>query len=279
MKELYTTNLQLAYNEQMIVEGLNLKIPSGKITALVGRNGSGKSTILKAIARLLKPTDGHIYLNGKEIQSIPTKVVAKQLAILPQSPSVPEGLTVKDLVWFGRYPHQGAFGSRTAEDERMVKWSLEVTGTLELENRSLTALSGGQRQRVWIAMALAQGTNFLLLDEPTTYLDMAHQLEVLELLKKLNCEEKRTIVMVVHDLNHAARYADNLVAIYKGQIVAEGSPQEVLNEQMLKKVFGVKGHIIFDPNTNAPLCIPYELVHETMKEDTNIEFIKRSLAV
>lgn len=276
MKELYTRNLQLSYNEEKIVERLNLKIPSEKITALVGRNGSGKSTILKAIARLLKPTEGHVFLNNEEIESLPTKEVAKQLAILPQSPTVPEGLTVEDLVWYGRYPHQGALGGRTKEDERMVKWALEVTGTLELAKRSLTALSGGQRQRVWIAMALAQGTEYLLLDEPTTYLDMAHQLEVLELLKKLNREEKRTIIMVVHDLNHAARYADNLVAIYKGQILTEGSPKDVLNEQMLKKVFGVKGHIVKDPDTKAPLCIPYELVSE---EDMKIEFLRGQAAV
>jgi iron complex transport system ATP-binding protein len=276
MKELYTRNLQLSYNEEKIVERLNLKIPSEKITALVGRNGSGKSTILKAIARLLKPTEGHVFLNNEEIESLPTKEVAKQLAILPQSPTVPEGLTVEDLVWYGRYPHQGALGGRTKEDERMVKWALEVTGTLELAKRSLTALSGGQRQRVWIAMALAQGTEYLLLDEPTTYLDMAHQLEVLELLKKLNREEKRTIIMVVHDLNHAARYADNLVAIYKGQILTEGSPKDVLNEEMLKKVFGVKGHIVTDPDTKAPLCIPYELVSE---EDMKIEFLRGQAAV
>lgn len=265
MNKLNTVDVELAYQEQTIVKGLNLEIPTGKITALVGRNGSGKSTILKSLARLLRPQQGTVFLDGKSIHTQPTKEIAKKLAILPQNPESPEGLTVEKLIWHGRFPYQKAFGGYSAEDHRMVEWALEVTGTKELAKRSLSALSGGQRQRVWIAMALAQGTNYLLLDEPTTFLDMAHQLEILQLLKKLNQEEGRTIVMVVHDLNHAAQFADHLVAIYKGQIVTEGSPKEVLTSGMLEKVFGVRGHIIFDPKTNAPLCIPYELVPETAK--------------
>lgn len=266
MKKLHAADLDLAYLDQVIVEGLHLEISPGKVTALVGRNGSGKSTILKALARLLRPKSGTVYLDGKSIFSQPTREVARSLAILPQAPDAPEGLTVEGLVWHGRYPHQKILGGRTEEDHRMVKWALQVTGTQELANRPLSALSGGQRQRVWIAMALAQGTELLLLDEPTTYLDMAHQLEVLELLKKLNQEENRTIVMVVHDLNHAARYADHMIAVLKGKVVEEGAPNEVLTPEMLEKVFGVKGHVILDPETKAPLCIPYKLVNEVQEE-------------
>ncbi|WP_410513174.1 ABC transporter ATP-binding protein [Paenibacillus sp. BR2-3] len=267
MKQLHTMDLELAYEDRTIVKGLNLQIPPGKITALVGRNGSGKSTILQSLARLLRPKSGTVYLDGKSIHTQATREVAKSLAILPQGPEAPEGLTVEGLVSHGRYPYQKLIGGKSEEDQRMVQWALEVTGTAELADRPLTALSGGQRQRVWIAMALAQDTELLLLDEPTTFLDMAHQLEVLELLKKLNMEANRTIVMVVHDLNHAARYADHLVTIYNGEIVSEGPPQVVLNSEMLEKVFGVKSHIIYDPETNTPLCIPYKLVSQDPKDE------------
>jgi iron complex transport system ATP-binding protein len=260
MTTLHTEQLKLSYDGNTIIKELNLKIPEGKITALVGRNGCGKSTILKSLARLLKPSSGYVYLDGKAIQKMSTKEVAKKLAILPQSPVAPEGLTVEGLVGYGRYPHQNLLGGKSEEDKKIVQWALEVTGTSALADRPLTALSGGQRQRVWIAMALAQETDLLLLDEPTTYLDMAHQIEVLELLARLNREEKRTILMVVHDLNHAARYAHHLVAVHEGEVVTAGSPQEVLNADMLKKVFGVKAHIVFEPDTNLPLVVPYELV-------------------
>jgi len=274
MKQLHTVDLELAYEERTIVKGLNLEIPSGKITALVGRNGSGKSTILQSLARLLRPKSGVVYLDGKSIHTQPTREVAKSLAILPQGPEAPEGLTVETLVSHGRFPYQKLLSGKSEEDQRMIKWALEVTGTSELADRPVTALSGGQRQRVWIAMALAQDTELLLLDEPTTYLDMAHQLEVLELLKKLNLEANRTIVMVVHDLNHAARYADHLVAIYKGEIVSQGPPQIVLTSDMIEKVFGVKSHIICDPETHAPLCIPYKLVSQEQINDSQSPLTK-----
>ncbi|SCW55741.1 iron complex transport system ATP-binding protein [Paenibacillus tianmuensis] len=259
MERLYTERLDIAYGERSIVQNLNISIPSGKITALVGANGSGKSTILKAMARMMKPKQGSVFLDGKSIHQQSTKEVAKQLAILPQNPTAPDGLTVSELVTYGRFPHQKGFGSMTKEDREIVRWSIDMTGMEEFYDRPVDQLSGGQRQRAWIAMALAQGTDILFLDEPTTFLDMAHQLEVLKLLEKLNLEERRTIVMVVHDLNHATRYAHNMVAIKRGTVAAVGSPAEVMTPEMLQNVFGIEADIVPDPRTGVPLCIPYEL--------------------
>lgn len=259
MERLYTNDLDIAYGERSIVNKLNISIPSGKITALVGANGSGKSTILKAMARIMKPKSGSVFLDGKSIHQQSTKEVAKQLAILPQNPTAPEGLTVSELVAYGRFPHQKGFGSLSKEDKEIVSWSMEVTGVIEFHDRPVDQLSGGQRQRAWIAMALAQCTDILFLDEPTTFLDMAHQLEVLKLLQKLNGEQKRTIVMVVHDLNHATRYAHHMVAIKKGQVIQSGSPEEVMTMEVLAEVFGIEADIIPDPRTGVPLCLPYEL--------------------
>ncbi|MBU7318507.1 ABC transporter ATP-binding protein [Paenibacillus oleatilyticus] len=259
MERLYTERLDIAYGERSIVQNLNISIPSGKITALVGANGSGKSTILKAMARMMKPKQGSVFLDGKSIHQQSTKEVAKQLAILPQNPTAPDGLTVSELVTYGRFPHQKGFGSLTKEDREIVRWSIAMTGMEEFYDRPVDQLSGGQRQRAWIAMALAQGTDILFLDEPTTFLDMAHQLEVLKLLEKLNLEERRTIVMVVHDLNHATRYAHHMVAIKRGTVAAVGSPAEVMTPEMLQNVFGIEADIVPDPRTGVPLCIPYEL--------------------
>lgn len=259
MTRLSTTRLSLAYGNRRIVEQLNLTVPDGKITALVGSNGSGKSTILKAMARILNPVSGCVHLDGKEIHRQPTKEVAKQLAILPQNPSSPEGLTVRELVSFGRYPHQKGFGSLNDEDRRMVDWALQATGMQDFADRAVDQLSGGQRQRAWIAMALAQGTELLLLDEPTTYLDMAHQIEVMMLLERLNRDQKTTIVMVVHDLNHAARYAQHLVALKRGTVLYEGDPTEVMTSEMLRDVFGIDADVIPDPRTGTPMCLPYGL--------------------
>jgi iron complex transport system ATP-binding protein len=239
-----------------------MRVPDGLITALVGSNGSGKSTILKSMARILKPVHGGIYLDGKLIHDRPTKEVAKLLAILPQNPTSPEGLAVRELVSYGRYPYQKGFGSLSAEDNRMVDWALQATGMTELSDCSVDQLSGGQRQRAWIAMALAQGTEVLLLDEPTTFLDLAHQIEIMSMLEKLNLEQRRTIVMVVHDLNHAARYAQHLVALKNGTILYEGSPKEVMNSRMLRDVYGIDADVIPDPRTGAPLCLPYGLAKE-----------------
>ncbi len=259
MDRLYTKSLDIAYVDRMIVEDLNLSIPAGKITALVGANGSGKSTILKTMARLMKPVKGSVFLDGESIHRQSTKEVAKQLAILPQNPTAPEGLTVSELVSYGRFPHQKGFGSLSKEDKHIVQWAIEVTGMKDFYDRPVDQLSGGQRQRAWIAMALAQQTDILFLDEPTTFLDMAHQLEVLKLLQKLNEEEHRTVIMVVHDLNHATRYAHHMVAIKRGSVVAEGTPQQVMTKDVLRKVFGIEADIITDPRIGVPLCIPFEL--------------------
>ncbi|MEW9702401.1 ABC transporter ATP-binding protein [Paenibacillus sp. SI8] len=260
MVRLVTKDLNVAYEQRLIVENLNIAIPTGKITALVGSNGSGKSTILKSMARILKPAGGQVFLDGKSIHQQTTKEVAKQLAILPQNPTAPDGVTVSELVSYGRFPHQKGFGTISLEDKKVIHWAIEVTGMTEFVDRPVDHLSGGQRQRAWIAMALAQQTEILFLDEPTTFLDMAHQLEVLKLLQKLNEEEGRTIIMVVHDLNHATRYAQHMVAIQRGKVVSEGAPETVVTHEVLRQVFGIEANIIQDPVTGVPLCLPYELV-------------------
>jgi iron complex transport system ATP-binding protein len=259
MSTLATTKLVLGYDGAAIIDGLDVRIPAGQITALIGPNGCGKSTLLRGLARLLKPRGGAVYLDGTAITKLPTKELARQLGILPQSPVAPEGLTVRDLVAQGRYPHQRWFQQWSREDEEMTQRALQITNMIELADRPVDALSGGQRQRAWIAMTLAQHTATLLLDEPTTFLDMAHQIEVLHLLHDLNRRAGRTIVMVLHDLNHAARYADYVIAMAAGRIVSQGSPQEVVTPAMLRDVFGVEAEIIADPRTGAPLCIPYGL--------------------
>lgn len=260
MKTLYTQQINLAYDGNLIIELLDLRIPPGQITALVGPNGCGKSTLLRGLSRLLRPRGGCVLLDGKSIHSLSTKAVAKQIGILPQSPVVPEGLTVHELVAQGRYPHQGWFQQWSEEDERQVQEALAITNMTQFADRPLDTLSGGQRQRGWIAMALAQETEILLLDEPTTFLDLAYQLEVLDLLHDLN-EQGRTIVMVLHDLNQACRYAHHLVALREGQIVAQGAPAAVMTEEMVKRVFRLDCRIATDPVTGTPLCVPIGRKH------------------
>jgi iron complex transport system ATP-binding protein len=260
---LRTQDLSLAYDQAVVVESLSLEVPEGKFNALIGANGSGKSTVLKAMARVMKPRGGAAYLDGKAIHTQPTRQVAQQLAILPQSPQAPDGLTVRELVSYGRFPYQSGFGTLHNEDKRMVSWALAVTGMVPLAKRPVGALSGGQRQRAWIAMALAQDTKILLLDGPTTFLDMAYQLEVLDLLRDLNRKEGRTIVIVVHDLNHASRFADHIFAIKDGMLVAQGTPHEVIMPDIIRRVFDVEADIVPDPRTGVPLCIPYNL-HNNM---------------
>ncbi|WP_411348194.1 ABC transporter ATP-binding protein [Paenibacillus sp. WLX2291] len=259
MVRLMTSKLDIAYEDRLIVEDLNIKIPQGQITALVGANGSGKSTILKTMARIMQPKNGSVLLDGKSIHKQSTREVAKQLAILPQTPTAPEGLTVTELVSYGRFPYQKGFGSMKAEDKEKISWAMEATGMLDFHDRPIDQLSGGQRQRAWIAMSLAQDTDILFLDEPTTYLDMAHQLEVLQLLEKLNADAHRTIIMVVHDLNHASRYAHHMIAIKQGKAIAEGSPTEVMTCDVLRDVFGIEADIVTDPRSGVPLCLPYAL--------------------
>ena len=256
MLELTAQKLSLAYEGTPIIQDLTLTIPAEKITVLVGANGCGKSTLLKGLGRLLKPQSGVVYLDGKSIMKRSTKSVAQQLGLLPQSPSAPEGLTIRDLVAQGRYPYQNWMQQWSTQDEQFVQQALEMTDLMELCDRPLDNLSGGQRQRAWIAMALAQNTKVLLLDEPTTFLDLAHQIEVLDLLHHLNQQQGRTIVMVLHDLNQACRYADHLVAIKSGQIFAAGKPQEVITEEIVQTVFNLKCRIYPDPIAGTPMCIP-----------------------
>ncbi len=257
MYALETRVLTLSYGNEPIIQNLSLKIPRGEITVFVGSNGCGKSTLLRSIARLLKPRKGSVLLDGKEILQLPTKEIAKKLAVLPQGPIAPEGLTVMQLVKQGRYPYQNWLQQWSKEDEYMVQRALEDTKMKELAERPVDALSGGQRQRAWIAMTLAQGTDILLLDEPTTYLDMAHQVEVLDLLFDLNEREKCTIVMVLHDLNLACRYAHNIVAIADKRVYAQGKPEEIVTREMIRNVFQMECEIVVDNLFGTPLCIPH----------------------
>ena len=251
---LRTAGVDLGY-DFVVVRDLDLDIDMGAITSIVGPNGCGKSTTLRALSRLLKPMRGVVYLDGKLIAQYPTKEVARRLAMLPQGPSTPEGLTVEDLVWHGRYPHQGFLGSKTADDAEAVEWALEQTRLVDFTDRQLDSLSGGERQRAWVAMALAQQTPILLLDEPTTFMDLGHQLEVLELLQTLNTGSGITIVMVLHELNQASRYSDTMIAMSAGEIWARGTPAEVLTETLLREVFGVDAAVSIDPRFNKPVFI------------------------
>lgn len=257
MYPLRSRALTLAYENNNIIEGLDLNIPLHSITVLVGSNGCGKSTLLKSFARLLRPKQGTILLNGKDIHQQATAHVAKQLSILPQSPLVPEGLTVYQLVRMGRYPHQNWLKQWSKEDELKVNEALEQTQLLSLKDRSVDALSGGQRQRAWIAMTLAQDTDILLLDEPTTYLDLAHQIDILDLLFDLNKIQQKTIVMVLHDLNLACRYADHMIAVAQKTVYAQGHPTKILDAKTVKDVFGLDCFITQDPLFGTPMCIPY----------------------
>ncbi|AJD32854.1 ABC transporter ATP-binding protein [Clostridium sporogenes] len=260
MNSITTRNLAIAYEDKLIVDGLNMNIPKGKITTIIGPNGCGKSTVLKTIGRILKPKEGLVYLNGDDIRNLSTKEVAQKMAILPQSPQAQGGLTVGELVSYGRFPHKKGFGKLSPEDKKVIQWALDITKLTELEVTMVDNLSGGQRQRVWIAMALAQQTDLILLDEPTTYLDMAYQLEVLELLYNLNREESCTIVMVLHDLNLAARFADYMIAIRSGSIISHGTPEEIMTKKVLKDTFNIDAEIVWGSRTGRPTCISYELI-------------------
>jgi iron complex transport system ATP-binding protein len=256
--------LTLAYGERTVIEGLDLVVPGGRITAIVGANACGKSTLLRSMSRLLSPRAGRVLLDGKAVHRMPAKELARTLGLLPQSPIAPEGITVADLVGRGRHPHQGVFSRWSREDDAAVAAALEATQTTTLADRAVDELSGGQRQRVWIAMALAQQTDLLLLDEPTTFLDVAHQVEVLDLLTDLNRSRGTTIVMVLHDLNLAARYADHLVALAGGRIHAAGTPAEVLTEDGVRAVFGLDSRVIEDPTSGKPLMLPMGRHHVTL---------------
>ncbi len=253
--------LTLAYEDRTVVHELDLAVPDGKVTVIVGPNACGKSTTLRALGRLLKPRGGAVFLDGTELSKIPTKKIAQSIGLLPQTPVAPEAITVSDLVARGRQPHQHWWQQWSQEDERAVTEAMERTDITALGSRSVDELSGGQRQRVWIAMALAQDTDLLLLDEPTTYLDIAHQVEALDLVRRLAAPAAdgtrgRTVVTVLHDLNQAARYADHLVAMKAGRIVAEGHPQDVVTAELVREVFGLEAVIVPDPVTGSPLVVP-----------------------
>ncbi|MGD9481826.1 ABC transporter ATP-binding protein [Streptomyces sp. TRM70308] len=248
--------LTLGYGERAVVHDLDLDIPDGSVTAVIGPNGCGKSTLLRAFGRLMKPRGGRVLLDGTPLHTLPTRAVAATVGLLPQSPVAPEGLTVADLVARGRHPHQSWYRRWSAHDEEVVERALRATGTFELAERTLDELSGGQRQRAWIAMALAQDTELLLLDEPTNHLDLAHQIEVLDLVRELHQDTGRTVVLVLHDLSLAARYADRLVAMRDGRIAASGPPAQVLTEELLGEVFGLRARVRHDEETGAPLVVP-----------------------
>lgn len=262
-----TTNLKIGYDDLIIVPSFNVEIKKHCITSIIGPNGCGKSTVLKAIGRIIPHKDGTIIINDVDMKKMKTLEIAKQMAILPQSPSAPLSITVFDLVSYGRYPYQKGLGKLSKEDKDVISWALEATHMEEFKNRPISSLSGGQRQRVWIAMALAQQTDIILLDEPTTYLDLNHQLEVLELLKELNEKNKTTIVMVLHDLNLASKYSSYLLAMKNGEIFNYGTPQEVFNNDMLRNCFQIDGEIFIDKKSNKPMCVSYDLLRK--KGDCN----------
>lgn len=261
---LQVTNLQVGYETHQIIKDLSIEIPDGQITTIIGANGCGKSTLLKAITRIIPHQSGTVILDGKSIEQMNTKALARELAILPQNPESASGLLVEELISYGRFPHQKGFGSLTQKDKDMIDWALEATNTNEFRKRPVDSLSGGQRQRVWIALALAQETGIIFLDEPTTYLDMAHQLEILELLQQLNQKEKRTIIMVLHDLNQAARFSDYIIALTNGHLVKAGTPEEIMQKDVLQKVFQIEAVIGEDPCTKKPMCITYNLAKEAV---------------
>ncbi|MFJ3957206.1 ABC transporter ATP-binding protein [Arthrobacter sp. NPDC090010] len=269
MPQLDARNITLQYQDKAIVEDLSLSLPEGRITMIVGANACGKSTLLRGLSRLLKPAGGAVSLDGKDIHHRPARELARELGLLPQHPLAPDAITVRELVGRGRYPHQGFFRGAGPEDEAAVQEALEVTGTLELAERPVSELSGGQRQRVWIAMALAQETEVLLLDEPTTYLDLAHQVEVLDVVTELNQRRGTTVAIVLHDLNLAARYAHYVVAMKQGAIVAQGPSREVFTQELVSEVFGLESQVLTDPVSGTPLIVPIGRHHSVRPQEAH----------
>lgn len=255
--ELEAQNISFSYGDVPVFAGLNLKLLQGKITALVGANGSGKSTILKNLARILKPAQGVILLNRQMLQNYAAKDLARKMAVLPQNPVAPDGLRVSELVSYGRHPWQSGFGVLSDHDKQKIDAALELTELTALADRTIGSLSGGQRQRVWIALALAQDGDIILLDEPTTFLDMTHQLEVMQILANLNRHHGKTIIMVLHDLNQAARYSDHMIAIKQGKILHQGVPDVIMCAEVLAEVFGIQADFFHDPRTGTKICVPY----------------------
>ncbi|GAB95622.1 iron complex transport system ATP-binding protein [Kineosphaera limosa] len=253
---LHVEGVTLAYDKRTISTDLSVPVPDRAFTAIIGPNACGKSTLLRAMSRLLRPAAGSVVLDGADINSYPAKSVARRLGLLPQSAQAPDGITVADLVARGRFPHQSLLRQWSPADAEAVSSAMAATGVTDLANRLVDELSGGQRQRVWVSMVLAQETDLILLDEPTTYLDIAHQIELLDLLRRLNRDSGRTLVAVLHDLNHAARYADHLIAMKDGSVVATGHPSDILTAELVEHTFGLRCRIIDDPESHTPLVIP-----------------------
>lgn len=247
-------NLSLGYGSHTVLENINLELPSGCITALLGPNGCGKSTLLKSITKILTPTKGEVKFQGKDISKIDTKIFSTQISLLPQVQPIPEGITVETLISYGRSPYTGFWGKVTQSDKNFMYQVMEEVGVLELKDSYLNELSGGQRQRAWLAMVLAQDTPYILLDEPTTYMDINHQVELMSILRRLN-KKGKTIIVVLHDINQASRYCDHLVLLKKGKLVAQGSPEKMITQDMMKDVFEIDTHIHKDPIANSPMCI------------------------
>lgn len=267
LSRMQAKGLSAGYNGEAVFRGLDLKIPEGSITTLIGSNGSGKSTILKTLCRIISPDSGAVYLDGEAIHEMPTKRVAQRLALLPQGAQASAGITVGDLVEYGRFPYRSALSGLGEKDREIIQWALASTGMSSLEHREMERLSGGQQQRAWIAMALAQKTGLLFLDEPTTYLDISHQLDILYLLRRLNRENGVTIVMVLHDLNHAIMFSDYLVAIKDGTLHSAGTPQEVITQQALREIFDVEAEVITHPVLNVPVCLPFRITEQNKKQE------------
>ena len=271
MDNFYGEKIKISYEKVDILKEVDITIPMNKITIIIGPNGCGKSTLLKSLSRIIK-YQGNVFLNGLDIQKLHTKELAKKIAILSQSPEIMNGFKVEELISYGRFPYLKPLENLSKKDKEIIDWAIKITGIDEYRNKKIENLSGGQRQRVWIAMSLAQETPIIFLDEPTTYLDLAHQLEVLELLDKLNKEEKRTIVMVLHDLNHASKFADYIIAMKKGIIIKKGTPKEVITNENLKEIFNIDAKIEIDLEANKPICIDYKLIKDVNKKSKKLYF-------
>ena len=267
MTILSTADLTSGYGKEVISTKLNTSFEKGSITSIIGPNGCGKSTLLKTLARILPQLDGHVLLESKELNAYSSKEIARKLAILSQTPDSMVDLSVFDLVSFGRHPYQKGWKSLSSEDQQYIQWALELTGLTERARESVAILSGGQRQRVWIAMALVQDTEVLLLDEPTTYLDPAHQLEILNVLRMINEQQKKTIVMTLHDINLASRFSDRIIAMKQGQVIKEGTPAEVITAETLKQVFSIEAEIVCHGETKRPLILSYEMTSEEHRHE------------
>lgn len=259
MEAIRVSNLSVAYDDNLVIDGMDLSIPKGKISIMIGANGCGKSTLMKSIARVIRPLVGDILINGKNIKNLKEKYIATQIAFLPQGPACPSGIKVRELVAYGRFPHLRMIGGMNAHDKDVVKWAIEETGLKDMADREVENLSGGQRQRAWIAMTLAQETDIIMLDEPTTYLDMSYQLEVLKILERLNQRENKTIVMVLHELNNACRFASHIVGLKNGRVICIGSPKHAINKENLKEIYGVEVNLQLSENKKYPICLDYEL--------------------